>query len=188
MKGDQGQVLGFAQVMRDLTQQRSTEEQLQHSQDLTALLISSTEDYAIFTLDPLGYVRTWNLGAQKLKGFDAPEIIGTHFSRFLHRRRQDKQQANQNRKKMRISFASVRSATGCWSVESKAMPFSLLTPMERSFRGTQAPRQSSSIKAKKLSAVIFRNFTPRRMLPPKNQRGTLKLQPRRVGLKTKAGA
>jgi PAS domain S-box-containing protein len=33
-------------------------------------------------LDPTGFVKSWNAGAQKIKGYEAREIIGTHFSRF----------------------------------------------------------------------------------------------------------
>lgn len=46
------------------------------------LLVNSIQDYAIFLLDPQGNVATWNLGAQKLKGYHAEEIIGKHFSIF----------------------------------------------------------------------------------------------------------
>ena len=46
------------------------------------LIVDSAEDYAIFMLDPDGYVRTWNKGAQKSKGYTAQEIIGRHFSAF----------------------------------------------------------------------------------------------------------
>jgi PAS domain S-box-containing protein len=49
---------------------------------LYRLLVESVVDYAIFALDPLGRVRTWNAGAQRLKGYDASEIIGQSFSRF----------------------------------------------------------------------------------------------------------
>jgi PAS domain S-box-containing protein len=45
-------------------------------------LIDSIEDYAIFRLDTGGYVTSWNLGAQKIKGYTAGEILGSHFSRF----------------------------------------------------------------------------------------------------------
>ncbi len=47
-----------------------------------ALLIESITDYAIFMLDPHGYVISWNAGAERLKGYHADEIIGQHFSRF----------------------------------------------------------------------------------------------------------
>ncbi len=46
------------------------------------LLIDNVVDYAIFLLDPNGNVKTWTLGAQRMKGYTAEEIIGQHFSRF----------------------------------------------------------------------------------------------------------
>src|SRR5687767_10769450 len=33
-------------------------------------------------LDPAGRVQTWNSGARLLKGYQAHEIIGEHFSKF----------------------------------------------------------------------------------------------------------
>jgi hypothetical protein len=50
--------------------------------DFYRLLVSSIQDYAIFLLDPKGIISTWNLGAQKLKGYEPEEIIGKHFSIF----------------------------------------------------------------------------------------------------------
>jgi PAS domain S-box-containing protein len=47
-----------------------------------ALLVESVRDYAIFLLDPSGYITTWNTGAQHLKGYEADEAIGRHFSVF----------------------------------------------------------------------------------------------------------
>jgi PAS domain S-box-containing protein len=49
---------------------------------LYRLLVESVVDYAIFVLDPDGRVRTWNAGAQRLKGYTAEEMIGHSFSRF----------------------------------------------------------------------------------------------------------
>jgi PAS domain S-box-containing protein len=46
------------------------------------LLVESVRDYAIFMLDPGGHVSTWNLGAERIKGYQADEIIGKHFSVF----------------------------------------------------------------------------------------------------------
>jgi PAS domain S-box-containing protein len=45
-------------------------------------LISSVKDYAIFLLDTEGRVRTWNAGAQLIKGYNAAEIIGKHIGVF----------------------------------------------------------------------------------------------------------
>ena len=45
-------------------------------------LIESIQDYAIFMLDTDGRVATWNLGAERIKGYAAREIIGCHFEAF----------------------------------------------------------------------------------------------------------
>jgi PAS domain S-box-containing protein len=47
------------------------------------LLIDSIGDYAIYMLDPDGFITSWNTGAQRIKGYSAAEIIGQHFSRFF---------------------------------------------------------------------------------------------------------
>ena len=44
------------------------------------VLVDSVQDYAIFMLDPTGHVTSWNLGAARIKGYSADEIIGKHFS------------------------------------------------------------------------------------------------------------
>lgn len=49
---------------------------------LASLLIDSVVDYAIFVLDPHGVVRSWNPGAERLKGYAPQEIIGRNFSTF----------------------------------------------------------------------------------------------------------
>ena len=49
---------------------------------LYRLLVESVRDYAIFVLDPEGYVLTWNEGAERIKGYTAHEILGQHFSKF----------------------------------------------------------------------------------------------------------
>mgnify|MGYP001176818611 CR=1 FL=1 len=47
------------------------------------LFIDAVTDYAIYTLDPDGFITSWNSGAEKIKGYTASEIIGQHFSRFF---------------------------------------------------------------------------------------------------------
>ena len=46
------------------------------------LLVQSVRDYAIYMLDPEGYVRSWNAGGHRIKGYSADEVIGQHFSKF----------------------------------------------------------------------------------------------------------
>jgi PAS domain S-box-containing protein len=46
------------------------------------MLVEAVQDYAIFTLDADGHVNSWNVGAERLKGYKADEILGRHFSAF----------------------------------------------------------------------------------------------------------
>jgi PAS domain S-box-containing protein len=46
------------------------------------LLVQSIVDYAIYMLDTKGNVTSWNAGAERIKGFQADEIVGKHFSNF----------------------------------------------------------------------------------------------------------
>src|SRR4051812_36697722 len=48
--------------------------------DLYRRLVESVRDYAIFALDATGHILTWNVGAERLKGYRPEEIIGRHFS------------------------------------------------------------------------------------------------------------
>src|SRR4029079_14085230 len=50
--------------------------------ELHRLLVESVDEYAIFALDPDGYILSWNAGAHRFKGYTAEEIIGKHFSVF----------------------------------------------------------------------------------------------------------
>ena len=55
---------------------------LNPTDELFRLLVSSVTDYAIFLLDVTGRVVSWNAGAERIKGYSAPEILGAHFSLF----------------------------------------------------------------------------------------------------------
>ena len=55
---------------------------LQQTERRFRLLVQSVTDYAIYMLDPDGYVTNWNAGAERIKGYTAAEIVGGHFSRF----------------------------------------------------------------------------------------------------------
>lgn len=46
------------------------------------ILVESIQDYAIFMLDPNGFIVTWNMGARRIKKYSEEEVIGKHFSIF----------------------------------------------------------------------------------------------------------
>ena len=53
------------------------------SDDQIRLLVDSIQDYAIYLMAPDGTIRSWNLGAQRLKGYAPAEAIGNNFSMFF---------------------------------------------------------------------------------------------------------
>lgn len=61
---------------------KPTREVLLKDEERFRLLVESVKDYAIFMLDSRGVVATWNVGAERIKGYRAEEIVGQHFSRF----------------------------------------------------------------------------------------------------------
>ena len=50
--------------------------------DLYRTMVEAVADYAIFALDATGHVTSWNIGAERIKGYKREEILGQHFSRF----------------------------------------------------------------------------------------------------------
>ena len=75
-------LIGFATIIRDITERQKAHSALQDSERHFRLLVSGVTDYALYMLDPEGYVSSWNIGGQRIKGYMPGEIIGQHFSRF----------------------------------------------------------------------------------------------------------
>jgi PAS domain S-box-containing protein len=71
-----------SRLSRDAAQPSRARSSLQHAEDRYRILVEEVRDYAIFMLDPRGYVSTWNLGAERIKGYREDEILGQHVSVF----------------------------------------------------------------------------------------------------------
>jgi PAS domain S-box-containing protein len=82
MYDDEGKISGMVTAARDISERKRIEQALRDSEEKVRLMIEGVSDYAIFMLDVTGQVASWNLGAERIKGYSADEIIGKHFSIF----------------------------------------------------------------------------------------------------------
>src|SRR5437879_692793 len=69
-------------IVRDTTDRDRAAQLQRESDQLFRLMIDAVKDYAILTLDPNGFVVSWNEGARRIKQYTADEIIGQHCSVF----------------------------------------------------------------------------------------------------------
>ena len=90
------------------------------SDEVFRLLVENVQDYAIFLLSPEGRVMTWNLGAQKIKGYKASEIIGQHFSRFYSR---EAKEGGWPDRELEIASSTGRFSDEGWRVRKDGTTF-----------------------------------------------------------------
>ena len=82
IRSPQGDLLGYAKVVRDITDKKAAEKDLRASEERFRILVQGVKDCAIYMLDKEGVVTNWNSGAENIKGYSSSEITGEHFSRF----------------------------------------------------------------------------------------------------------
>ncbi|MDA9464620.1 hybrid sensor histidine kinase/response regulator [Bradyrhizobium sp. CCBAU 53415] len=91
------------------------------------VLINAIVDYAIFMLDADGVVRSWNKGAERLKGYAADEIIGKSFSTFYTLEDRDR---DLPRKALATAAATGRFASEGWRVRKDGSRFWALVVLD----------------------------------------------------------
>jgi PAS domain S-box-containing protein len=70
-------------VMRDISTGVGSATAIEENGSGAQIIVDSIVDYAIYMLDLDGTVKSWNAGAQRIKGYGAAEIIGSNFSVFF---------------------------------------------------------------------------------------------------------
>jgi PAS domain S-box-containing protein len=79
--GEEEHLRSIAQLQQK-TRVLEKELALRQSEERFRLLVEAVQDYAIFMLNPEGIITSWNIGAERLKGYKTAEILGKHFSCF----------------------------------------------------------------------------------------------------------
>ncbi len=90
------------------------------SEQQLRFLVDAACDYAIYMLDPGGYVSSWNAGAERIKGYRIEEIIGRHFSIFFT---EEDRQAEMPEQALRAAKQTGRFEHEGWRVRKDGSRF-----------------------------------------------------------------
>jgi len=82
IRDEEGQLVGYAKITRDITERRRLEEATYQNALQLRMLVQGVRDYAIYMLDKDGRISSWNSGARAIKGYEEQEVLGQHFSLF----------------------------------------------------------------------------------------------------------
>jgi len=94
------------------------------------LLVNSVRDYGIFLIDQTGYIQSWNIGAERIKGYTAQEAIGKHFSIFYT---EADQARNHPQHELEIAIREGRYEEEGWRVRKDGSQFwsnVVITPLK----------------------------------------------------------
>ncbi len=91
-----------------------------HHEENFRLMINAVTDYAIFMLNPDGTIASWNEGARRLKGLEASEVIGTHFSRFYT---EEDKKRHHPEEELKLAFENGRYEEEGWRIRKDGSKF-----------------------------------------------------------------
>ncbi len=106
-------VAGLVELYEQKLQVKRQSEQLR-------LLIEGTTDYAIFMLDPTGRIVTWNIGAERITGYRAEEIIGQQVARFYP---EEAIAGNKAKRELEQAIATGKYEEEAWRVRKDGSRF-----------------------------------------------------------------
>jgi PAS domain S-box-containing protein len=115
-----GRLVGFSKITRNLTERRRHEDELRISEERFRLLVDGVTEYAIMMLDKDGFVSSWNVGAERIKGYKSHEIIGKHVAHFYP---SEAIQANRPWQDLAVARAKGRIQDEGWRVRKDGTLF-----------------------------------------------------------------
>lgn len=120
LRDESGAITGFGKVTRDLSERREHMEALRQSEERFRMLIEGVRDYAIYMLDTQGVIKSWNSGAQLIKGYSANEVIGKHYRMFF---RSEDAAAGLPERELQDALANGRTEEEGWRVRKDGTTF-----------------------------------------------------------------
>jgi PAS domain S-box-containing protein len=120
LRDDHAKVIGYLLIGTDNSARKHVEEMLRWTEESFRLMVESVSDYAIVMLDPQGHVVSWNTGAERIKGFEAEEIVGQHFARFYQR---EDVENGKPQKDLELAAANGRHEDEGWRVRKDGTTF-----------------------------------------------------------------
>ncbi len=116
LKTESGKLFGYLKILRDSTHKKIAERWA----DQFRLLVENLRDYAVFMLDLAGVVSFWNVGAERIQGYCANEIVGRNFSLFYTPK---ERRAGKPKKELLLARKSGRLETEGWRVRKNGSRF-----------------------------------------------------------------
>ena len=81
-RNDAGELMGFVQVIRDMTEQRARDYALREAEERMRSVVNHVID-GIITIDERGLVESFNPAAEKTFGYPAIEVVGRNVSMLM---------------------------------------------------------------------------------------------------------
>lgn len=94
--------------------------QLKESEERFRLLVENVKDYSIIMLDPDGNIKTWNKGAERIKGYNSKEIIGKHISTVYTKEEIERKEPETN---LKMAKKLGRYESEAWRVRKDGSTF-----------------------------------------------------------------
>ena len=120
IRDESGELIGFAKVLRDMTDRRMAEEKLRESERRFRLFVNSVSDGAICMLNVEGLVTEWNRGVRRVNGFQAEDVVGRHCAMFFA---QEDVEAGLPVRLLQEARQEGKAAVECWQMRSDGSRF-----------------------------------------------------------------
>lgn len=164
-------VLSF---VRDMTEQHEAQEMLRRNDQQLRSILESVGDHAIYLLDREGTVLTWNRGAERIKQYNADEVLGLNFARFFTQEDIDR---NRPAELLRMAAQRGRIEDEGWRVRKDGSRFwastsltaihdatGAVTGFAKVTRDTTESRHAQESIIEELSGVLLANVDVGKML------------------------